>query len=280
MDGYGPSTYGDRFADVYDDWYGDVSDADATVERVAALAAAAGSRPRARAGWGQRAAGGAAGRPGIETWTVDASLAMVGGCGPSRAATGSTPCVGDMAALALSTRARFGVRAVRVQHLVQPHDDRGPAALPGRRRRPDRPPGRASGGRVVRRTAPRRAQRRGRRGRAPAHRSRRGGADRRAGSIPAARPSPASTSRSPRPASGCVPGCCATCRPASSTRWRPRPGSARRAPRRVARQNRSRRRARPRLHVRVDAPRLAVRRRGAPRRAHHDSRPPPLMLLR
>jgi len=44
MDGYGPNTYGDRFADVYDDWYGDVSDADATVERVAALAAAAGAR--------------------------------------------------------------------------------------------------------------------------------------------------------------------------------------------------------------------------------------------
>ncbi len=38
MDGYEPSTYGDRFADVYDDWYEDVTDVDATVARVAALA--------------------------------------------------------------------------------------------------------------------------------------------------------------------------------------------------------------------------------------------------
>lgn len=38
MDGYGPETYGEGFADVYDDWYGDVSDIDATVAGVAALA--------------------------------------------------------------------------------------------------------------------------------------------------------------------------------------------------------------------------------------------------
>lgn len=31
---WGPSRYGDSFADVYDDWYGDVSDAEATAEFV------------------------------------------------------------------------------------------------------------------------------------------------------------------------------------------------------------------------------------------------------
>lgn len=31
MKGFGPSSYGDAFADVYDEWYGDVSDVDATV---------------------------------------------------------------------------------------------------------------------------------------------------------------------------------------------------------------------------------------------------------
>jgi SAM-dependent methyltransferase len=37
MDGYDAGTYGQGFADVYDDWYGDVSDVDATVEGVLAL---------------------------------------------------------------------------------------------------------------------------------------------------------------------------------------------------------------------------------------------------
>jgi SAM-dependent methyltransferase len=37
MPGYGASTYGDRFADVYDDWYQEVSDVDATVAAISAL---------------------------------------------------------------------------------------------------------------------------------------------------------------------------------------------------------------------------------------------------
>jgi len=38
--GFGPSTYGDAFADVYDEWYGDVSDVDTTVELIHDLAGA------------------------------------------------------------------------------------------------------------------------------------------------------------------------------------------------------------------------------------------------
>lgn len=38
VEGYTSSTYGDAFADVYDDWYRDVSDIGATVSTVAALA--------------------------------------------------------------------------------------------------------------------------------------------------------------------------------------------------------------------------------------------------
>lgn len=38
VEGYSASTYGDAFADVYDDWYRDVSDIAATVDTVAALA--------------------------------------------------------------------------------------------------------------------------------------------------------------------------------------------------------------------------------------------------
>ncbi|MDW3217359.1 MAG: class I SAM-dependent methyltransferase [Acidimicrobiales bacterium] len=38
MQRYGPETYGESFADVYDDWYGDVSDVAATVAGITALA--------------------------------------------------------------------------------------------------------------------------------------------------------------------------------------------------------------------------------------------------
>jgi SAM-dependent methyltransferase len=38
MDGYRPESYGENFADVYDDWYDDVSDGAATVAGVAELA--------------------------------------------------------------------------------------------------------------------------------------------------------------------------------------------------------------------------------------------------
>ena len=38
MEGYDASTYGERFADVYDDWYGDLGDPQACVDTVARLA--------------------------------------------------------------------------------------------------------------------------------------------------------------------------------------------------------------------------------------------------
>lgn len=38
MRGYGPNSYGDGFADVYDDWYADVTDVEATVKRLRTLA--------------------------------------------------------------------------------------------------------------------------------------------------------------------------------------------------------------------------------------------------
>jgi SAM-dependent methyltransferase len=75
VDGYRPSTYGDRFADVYDDWYHDVSDVDATVERVAALAGAGGRVLELGAGSGRLAVPLAA--AGLDVWAVDASAAML-----------------------------------------------------------------------------------------------------------------------------------------------------------------------------------------------------------
>ena len=109
MDGYGPSTYGDRFADVYDDWYGDVSDVDATVERVAALAAAAGSGRVLELGGGSGRLAAPLAARGIATWTVDASHTMVRRLRERPGGELVHTMVADMAALPLSPRARFGV---------------------------------------------------------------------------------------------------------------------------------------------------------------------------
>jgi SAM-dependent methyltransferase len=75
VDGYEPSTYGDRFADVYDDWYGDVTDVDATVARVAALAGPGGRVLELGAGSGRLAVPLA--ERGLDVWAVDASEAML-----------------------------------------------------------------------------------------------------------------------------------------------------------------------------------------------------------
>ena len=49
MEGYEANTYGDRFVDVYDDWYGDVTDAGACTECLARLVAEAGGGSASRA---------------------------------------------------------------------------------------------------------------------------------------------------------------------------------------------------------------------------------------
>jgi SAM-dependent methyltransferase len=76
VDGYEASTYGDRFADVYDDWYHDVSDVGATVERVSDLAASRGGRVLELGAGSGRLAIPLAER-GLDVWAVDASAAMI-----------------------------------------------------------------------------------------------------------------------------------------------------------------------------------------------------------
>jgi SAM-dependent methyltransferase len=111
VEGYRASTYGDRFADVYDDWYQDVSDVDATVARIAALA---GRRPgpvlELGAGSG-RLAVPLAGR-GLEVWAVDASAAMVERLRAKPGGDRVRTVVGDMAALDLGPGAPAGFAVV------------------------------------------------------------------------------------------------------------------------------------------------------------------------
>jgi SAM-dependent methyltransferase len=78
VEGYGPASYGDRFADVYDDWYPGLSDVDTTV---AALLELAGEGPVLELGVGTGrlaiplASAGAA--RGIAVSGVDSSTAML-----------------------------------------------------------------------------------------------------------------------------------------------------------------------------------------------------------
>src|SRR4029453_5650142 len=100
VEGYEPGTYGDRLADVYDDWYSDVTDAEATVERVRALA---GDPPgpvlELGAGSGRLAVPLAA--RGLEVWALDASAAMVERLRGKPGGAAVHAVVGDMAALDL-----------------------------------------------------------------------------------------------------------------------------------------------------------------------------------
>lgn len=77
MQRYTDSTYGDAFADVYDDWYGGVSDVDATVRLVERLAAAAGATSVLELGAGTGRLAVPLAETGLHVTAVDASTAML-----------------------------------------------------------------------------------------------------------------------------------------------------------------------------------------------------------
>ncbi len=77
MQGYGPSSYGDGFADVYDDWYADVSDVGATVSAVAELVAAAGGGPVLELGVGTGRLAVPIAERGLTVHGIDTSTAML-----------------------------------------------------------------------------------------------------------------------------------------------------------------------------------------------------------
>jgi SAM-dependent methyltransferase len=73
--GYDHRSYGDGFADVYDDWYADVTDVDATVRRLVELAGAGGRVLELGVGTGRLAVPMAA--AGLHVVGIDASEAML-----------------------------------------------------------------------------------------------------------------------------------------------------------------------------------------------------------
>jgi SAM-dependent methyltransferase len=104
--GYGPTSYGEAFADVYDDWYERISDIDATVDRVAAMAGG-GRVLELGVGTGRLALPLAA--RGVEVWGLDASAPMLARLRAKAAAVVIRVVQGDMAAPPLRPGGHFAV---------------------------------------------------------------------------------------------------------------------------------------------------------------------------
>jgi SAM-dependent methyltransferase len=103
---YGPTSYGEAFADVYDDWYECISDVDATADRVASLA---GGGPVLELGVGTGRLALPLRERGVEVWGVDASAAMLDRLRHKPGGPAVRVVRSDMAALPLRARPRFAV---------------------------------------------------------------------------------------------------------------------------------------------------------------------------
>ncbi|MEY2421532.1 MAG: hypothetical protein QOI95_1599 [Acidimicrobiaceae bacterium] len=103
MEGYGPASYGDAIADIYDQWYGDLSDTDDCVEVLAALADRANSARVLELGIGSGRLALPLAARGFEVWGIDTSQAMVDRMTNKAGGADIPVAVGDMAALDLST---------------------------------------------------------------------------------------------------------------------------------------------------------------------------------
>ncbi|MGI8756378.1 MAG: class I SAM-dependent methyltransferase [Acidimicrobiales bacterium] len=121
MEGYDASTYGDRFAEVYDDWYSDLTDATACVDVVAGLADG-GPVLELGVGTGRLAIPLAA--RGLVVVGLDASPAMLERMAAKPGGAEVEALVGDMAAPPLGDR-RFAVVFVAYNtlfNLIDPAD--------------------------------------------------------------------------------------------------------------------------------------------------------------
>lgn len=158
MEGYDAHTYGDRFAEVYDDWYGDVTDAAACTAHLAGLVDSVGGGPVLELGVGSGRLALPLVDRGLEVHGIDASAAMVERLRAKPGGDRVQVTVGDMAELLLVEAPPFAVVFVAfntffnlVTHTAQrrclarvaallapggrfvleafvPHDDPGPAA--------------------------------------------------------------------------------------------------------------------------------------------------------
>jgi SAM-dependent methyltransferase len=95
MEGYDAATYGDRFADVYDEWYDDPAATEETVRALVARAGAGASVLELGVGTGRLALPLAA--AGLAVTGLDASQAMLDRLAAKPGGAAVTTVVGDMA---------------------------------------------------------------------------------------------------------------------------------------------------------------------------------------
>ena len=106
MEGFDAATYGERFADVYDDWYGDVSDVEGTADTVEALAAGG---PVLELGIGTGRLSLPLVERGLEVHGIDASPAMVERLRAKPGGASVHVVLGDFADVAASVDGGFAV---------------------------------------------------------------------------------------------------------------------------------------------------------------------------
>jgi SAM-dependent methyltransferase len=139
VEGFDASTYGERFADVYDEWYGDVSDVAATVAAVEALA---GGGPVLELGVGTGRLAVPLAERGLEVHGIDASPAMLERLATKAAAAGVTVHAhhGDFADVDVAVPGGFAVVLVAFNtlfNLADADDQRRCFADVARRLAPD-----------------------------------------------------------------------------------------------------------------------------------------------
>jgi SAM-dependent methyltransferase len=109
VDGYEASTYGDRFADVYDEWYATVTDVEACTSALAALVAASGGGAVLELGIGSGRLALPLAARGLEVHGIDASTAMVERLRAKDGGAAVTVTVGDMSELDLEAPQPFAL---------------------------------------------------------------------------------------------------------------------------------------------------------------------------
>lgn len=109
VEGYDARTYGDRFADVYDDWYADVTDTAACTAALAELARAHGDGPILELGIGSGRLALPLAELGIEVHGIDASEAMIERLRAKPRGQELHVTIGDMAQLELADPPAFSV---------------------------------------------------------------------------------------------------------------------------------------------------------------------------
>ncbi len=107
MEGYGPNSYGDGFADVYDDWYGAVTDVEACTARLAALVEDAGGGPVLELGIGSGRLALPLRHRGVDVHGIDASAAMLERLRDKPGGADVPVTLGDMADLDLTDAPPF-----------------------------------------------------------------------------------------------------------------------------------------------------------------------------